>query len=162
MSIETVKHYFEQHGRMKDILEFNDSSATVEQAANVLNVIPARIAKTLSFHAVEQHALLVVTAGDAKVDNSKFKQQFGLKAKMLDAESVVSYTGHPIGGVCPFALAQPIPVFLDISLQRFSTIYPACGSANSAIELSCEELEKYAQATAWVDVCKAWNDTQEQ
>lgn len=160
MSIQSVKAYFETQGRLNDVLEFTESSATVEQAAQVLNVIPARIAKTLSFHSTDHEALLVVAAGDAKIDNSKFKQQFGLKAKMLDIETVAVLTGHPVGGVCPFGLANELPVFLDVSLKRFTTIFPACGSANSAIELTCDELEQYAASNAWVDVCKAWNETE--
>lgn len=161
MSIQTVKQFFEQQGRMKDVLEFDSSSATVQEAANVLKVIPARIAKTLSFQDLEDSALLVVAAGDAKIDNSKFKQQFGIKAKMLAADVVVEQTGHPVGGVCPFALANELPVYLDISLKRFASVFPACGSANSAIELTCDELENYAQAVAWVNVCKSWNETEE-
>lgn len=160
MSIQSVKTYFEKEGRLEDVLEFNESSATVEQAAQVLNVIPARIAKTLSFHSLDHDALLVVAAGDAKVDNSKFKKQFGLKAKMLDIETVATLTGHPVGGVCPFGLKTDIPVFLDLSLKRFTTIFPACGSANSAIELTCDELQHYSNAKAWVDVCKAWNEAE--
>ncbi|MER1957124.1 MAG: YbaK/EbsC family protein [Solibacillus sp.] len=160
MSIQEVKAYFENQGRLVDVLEFNESSATVEQAAQVLQVIPARIAKTLSFHDAENGAILLVAAGDAKIDNSRFKQQFGFKAKMLDLESVVTLTGHPVGGVCPFALASDLPVFLDVSLKRFTTVFPACGSANSAIELTCDELEQYAATTTWVNVCKAWNESE--
>lgn len=159
MSIQSVKAYFEQQGRLADVLEFNESSATVEQAAQVLNVIPARIAKTLSFQNADG-ALLIVAAGDAKIDNSRFKQQFGFKAKMLDVETVATLTGHPVGGVCPFALASDVPVFLDVSLKRFKTVFPACGSANSAIELTCDELEQYAMTTTWVNVCKAWNESE--
>ncbi|WP_274309841.1 YbaK/EbsC family protein [Solibacillus daqui] len=161
MSIQSVKAYFETQGRLQDVLEFTESSATVEQAANVLNVIPARIAKTLSFHSSDDKGLLVVAAGDAKIDNSKFKQQFGLKAKMLDFETVAVLTGHPVGGVCPFALENDLSVFLDVSLKRFTTVFPACGSANSAIELTCDELERYTVASTWVDVCKAWQETED-
>ena len=160
MSIQSVKAYFEQQGRLVDVLEFNESSATVEQAAKVLHVIPARIAKTLSFQSEDHGTLLVVAAGDAKVDNSRFKQQFGFKAKMLDVETVATLTGHPVGGVCPFALASDLPVFLDVSLKRFKTVFPACGSANSAIELTCDELEQYASTTTWINVCKAWNESE--
>ena len=160
MSIQAVKAYFEKQGRLADVREFNESSATVEQAAQVLQVIPARIAKTLSFHDAEHGAMLLVAAGDAKIDNSRFKQQFGFKAKMLDVETVATLTGHPVGGVCPFALTSALPVFLDVSLKRFTTIFPACGSANSAIELTCDELEQYAMTTTWVNVCKAWNESE--
>lgn len=160
MSIQSVKAYFEKQGRLAGVLEFNESSATVEQAAQVLHVIPARIAKTLSFHSEDHGALLIVAAGDAKIDNSRFKQQFGFKAKMLDIETVATLTGHPVGGVCPFALASDLPVFLDISLKRFTTVFPACGSANSAIELTCDELEQYASTTTWVNVCKTWDESE--
>jgi prolyl-tRNA editing enzyme YbaK/EbsC (Cys-tRNA(Pro) deacylase) len=158
MSFQSVKQYFDQHGRGQDILQFDSSSATVAEAAAVLNVIPARIAKTLSFQGDAEQPILVVAAGDAKIDNAKFKKQFKVKAKMLNPVSVVEQTGHPVGGVCPFALTNNLPVYLDISLQRFDTIFPACGSANSAIQLSCQELENYSNAIAWVDVCKAWNE----
>lgn len=157
MSFQTVKQFFDEQGRGQDVLQHESSSATVLEAANVLNVIPARIAKTLSFHGAES-AFLVVAAGDAKIDNAAFKQRFGLKAKMLDVESVIKLTGHPVGGVCPFALKQDMPVYLDISMQRFSTVFPACGSTNSAIELTCEELERYSYAVKWVDVCKGWQE----
>ena len=156
MTLAAVKEHFKKFEREDSILEYEGSSATVQEAADVLGVIPARIAKTLSFKGADNSALLVVTAGDAKIDNTKFRAQFGLKARMLDAESVVEHTGHMIGGVCPFGLVQNLPVYLDQSLKRFTTIFPACGSANSAIELTCEELEIYAHATAWVDVCKGW------
>lgn len=158
VTLATVIEHFKQFEREQEILQFDSSSATVQQAADVLGVIPARIAKTLSFHGVEDAGILVVAAGDAKIDNPKFKQQFGVKAKMLDAEGVFEKTGHMVGGVCPFGLASAIPVYLDISMKRFETVFPACGSANSAIELTCEELEKYSFATHWVDVCKAWQE----
>jgi prolyl-tRNA editing enzyme YbaK/EbsC (Cys-tRNA(Pro) deacylase) len=157
MSLQSVKQYLEQFNRQQDILLFDSSSATVTEAANVLNVIPARIAKTLSFQTVSQ-PILVVAAGDTKIDNAKFKQQFQVKAKMLEVSSVIEQTGHPVGGVCPFGLANDLPVFLDVSLKRFTTIFPACGSANSAIELTCQELEQYSKAKAWVDVCKGWEE----
>lgn len=158
MAIELVREYFKKWGREEDVLEFNTSSATVELAAQALNVDPARIAKTLSFKS-EDGAILVVAAGDAKIDNSKFKGQFGFKAKMLTPEEVYKFTGHEIGGVCPFGLNSRIPVYLDISLKRFKTVFPACGSSNSAIELTCQELEKYSMNEEWVDVCKAWGKT---
>lgn len=159
MSIQSVKQHFKQLNFEEHILEYEESSATVEQAANVLGVIPARIAKTLSFQAAKEGAILVVAAGDAKIDNAKFKATFETKAKMLSADEVVSYTGHQIGGVCPFGLATDIPVFLDISLKRFDSVFPACGSANSAIELTCEQLEQFSYAKGWVDACKAWDES---
>ena len=158
MALQQVLEFFEERGRKEDVLQYDQSSATVLEAAAALNVKPERIAKSLSLQSKTGEALLVVTAGDAKIDNAKFKQQFQVKAKMLDAESVVHMTGHPVGGVCPFALATPLPVYLDVSLKRFTTVFPACGSINSAIELTCDELEQYSQASSWVDVCKAWNE----
>ncbi len=155
MAIQQVKEFFQQFDLADKVLEFETSSATVELAAQALKVIPARIAKTLSFKQ-EESCLLVVAAGDAKIDNAKFKTKFGLKAKMLAAEEVDSLVGHAVGGVCPFAIKQGVPVYLDISMQRFDTIFPACGSSNSAIELNCDDLFKYAGAIEWVDVCKNW------
>ena len=157
MSIEKVRQYFQPLGREQDILEFETSSATVELAAQAAGVIPARIAKTLSF-LVDEGCVLIVTAGDAKIDNSKFKAMFHTKAKMLSPEQVYSFTGHAVGGVCPFAVNEGVKVYLDASLKRFETVFPACGSANSAIELTLAELEKYSGALAWVDVCKGWAD----
>lgn len=152
MSIEKVKEYFKQFNRENDILELEQSSATVELAAQALGVEPARIAKTLSFK-TENGAILVVTAGDKRINNKKFKQTFSLKAKMLTPDEVFEYTGHKIGGVCPFGLPDKnIKVYLDESLKRFKTVYPACGSGNSAIELSMNELEKFSNFTEWVDV----------
>jgi prolyl-tRNA editing enzyme YbaK/EbsC (Cys-tRNA(Pro) deacylase) len=157
VAIELVKEYFKKYGRAADILEFTVSSATVELAANALNVIPARIAKSLSFKS-DNGCILVVTAGDAKVDNQKFKQEFGCKAKMLSPEEVLDLTGHAVGGVCPFGIEnKAVAVYLDISVKRFDTVFPACGSSNSAIELNCEELYQFAGVTRWVDVCKDWN-----
>lgn len=155
MGINEVKAYFEPFGLSEKVLQFSISSATVMLAAEALNTEPKRIAKTLSF-AYNDSALLIVTAGDSKVDNSKFKQQFGIKARMLSLDEALSFTGHPVGGVCPFALKRPLTVALDISMKRFDTVFPACGSANSAIELTLAELEKFAQTTLWVDVCKDW------
>lgn len=157
MAIERVREYLKEWGRENDILEFDTSSATVEMASNALGVEPCRIAKTLSFK-TDTSALLIVTAGDAKIDNSKFKAEFSIKAKMLSPEEVLEYTGHAIGGVCPFGLSQNIEVYLDISLQRFETVYPACGSSNSAIQLTCNELEQYSKAVKWIDVCKGWQE----
>lgn len=155
MSITKVKEYFKSHNREGDVLELQESSATVELAAAALHVEPARIAKTLSFHGSEEGGcILVVTAGDCKIDNSKYKKFFGFKAKMLSAEEVSLLTGHQIGGVCPFANPEPVITYLDESLRRFDTVFPACGSANSAIELTCEELFLYSHAREWIDVCK--------
>lgn len=155
MAIDKVREYLKKWGRDIDIQEFETSSATVEMASIALGVEPCRIAKTLSFQ-MNIGALLIVAAGDAKIDNSKFKGEFNMKAKMLSPEEVLSFTGHAVGGVCPFALVKEVPVFLDISLKRFETVYPACGSSNSAIRLTCEELEEYASCERWVDVCKEW------
>ena len=158
MSLQSVREHLRKFDREKDILEYDQSSATVEQAAIALNVIAARIAKTLSFKDKEGNAFLVVTAGDAKIDNRKFREQFEVKAKMLSAEEVVEQTGHVIGGVCPFGLANNLPVYLDISMKRFKSVFPACGSINSAIELTCEELMEYSGAISWVDVSKGWDE----
>ncbi len=155
MSIEIVRSYFRPLGREQDILEFDVSSATVELAAQAVGVIPARIAKTLSF-LVDDGCVLVVAAGDAKINNAKFKAQFHTKAKMLTPEQVQQLTGHAIGGVCPFGNPEGVRTYLDVSLQRFDTVFPAAGSSNSAIELTCGELEQYSNSLGWVDVCKAW------
>ena len=157
MSIQRVKEYFCTLGMEKRVWEFETSSATVELAAETLGVRPARIAKTLSF-ALGEGCVLVVAAGDARVDNRKFKDQFGTKAKMLAYDEVERLTGSEVGGVCPFALPKPTPVYLDGSLKRFATVFPACGSTNSAIELTCEELFRVSNAVAWVDVCKDWEE----
>ena len=155
MSIEIVREYLKQFQADERIMEFETSSATVELAAEAVGCIPARIAKTLSFY-TEDGCLLIVTAGDAKIDNSKFKQFFGRKAKMLSAEDVTAMTNHAIVGVCPFGVPDSVPVYLDKSMQRFETVFPACGSSNSAIELDCDTLFQYARAKEWVDVCKGW------
>lgn len=156
MSIEAVRSYFRPLGREQDILEFPVSSATVELAAQAVGVIPARIAKTLSF-SVEGGCVLIVCAGDAKIDNSKFKAMFHCKAKMLTADEVLDFTGHAVGGVCPFGIDNPsVTTYLDVSLRRFDTVYPAAGSSNSAIQLTCDELAEYARSAGWVDVCKNW------
>ena len=155
MSIDKVRAYFHPLGREQDILEFPVSSATVELAAQAVGVIPARIAKTLSF-LVEDSCVLIVCAGDARVDNKKFKALFHTKAKMLSQEQVSQFTGHAIGGVCPFANPEGVQTYLDVSLQRFDTVFPAAGSSNSAIELTCEELDGYSHSCGWVDVCKGW------
>lgn len=155
MSIERVRAYFKEYGIEDRILEFDVSSATVELAAAALHCEPQRIAKTLSF-LLEDHAILIVTAGDAKIDNSKYKAKFGKKAKMLSFEEVETFIGHAVGGVCPFAIKEGVKVYLDVSLKRFETVFPACGSANSAIELTPLELEKYSPYLEWVDVCKGY------
>ncbi len=152
MSIQTVRPFLAAFGREGDIREFPVSSATVELAAQALGVEGARIAKTLSF-ADGEGCLVVVAAGDTKIDNAKFKQTFGFKASMLPVDRVAELTGHAVGGVCPFALPAAVRVFLDTSLRRFATVFPAAGSANSAIELTCDELEQYSGGV-WVDVCK--------
>ncbi len=157
MSIEKVRAFFAQRGREGDILEFDVSSATVELAAQAVGCAPERIAKTLSF-ALNEGCVLVVCAGDAKIDNGKFKAQFHTKAKMLPPDQVVDFTGHAIGGVCPFAIENPaVETFLDASLKRFTIVYPAAGSSNSAIELTLPELEELSGAKGWVDVCKNWD-----
>lgn len=159
MAIDKVREYLKQWSRDKDILEFEASSATVEMASNALGVEPCRIAKTLTFK-TEDSAMLLVAAGDAKVDNGKFKLEFGMKAKMLTPEEALEFTGHAVGGICPFGLKQDLPVYLDISMKRFDTVFPACGSSNSAIRLTCDELEQYANSRKWVDACKDWQDGQ--
>lgn len=154
MSIKKVKEYFKQYNMDDKILEFPVSSATVELAAQALNTEGCRIAKTLSFM-VGDSPILIVTAGDAKIDNKKYKAFFGAKAKMISFEEVEEKIGHAVGGVCPFAINDGVKVYLDESLKRFETIFPACGSSNSAIELTPEELEKYSCSfVEWVDVCK--------
>jgi prolyl-tRNA editing enzyme YbaK/EbsC (Cys-tRNA(Pro) deacylase) len=157
MAIDKVREHLMKWGRDKDILEFETSSATVELAAQTLGIEQERIAKTISLKNGEG-AMLIVAAGDTKIDNSKFKAEFGFKAKMLTPEEALEFTGHAIGGVCPFGLKNNIPVFLDESLRRFDTVYPACGSSNSAIKLTSEELEQYSQSRKWVEVCKLRNE----
>ena len=153
MAIEKVREYFKKLGIEERIQEFDASSATVALAAKAVNCEESRIAKTLSFH-VGDKVILVVTAGDVKIDNPKYKAQFGAKAKMLSFDEAESLIGHAVGGVCPFAVNEGVDTYLDISLQRFETVFPACGSSNSAIELSMKELEEYSQYISWVDVCK--------
>ena len=155
MSIEKVKIYFKKYGMEENIQEFAVSSATVELAAAALHCAPQRIAKTLSFM-VDGHAVLIVAAGDAKIDNHKYKVQFGTKAKMLSPQEVELMVGHAVGGVCPFAVNEGVTVYLDVSLKRFETVFPACGSANSAIELTIPKLEEYSGFVKWVDVCKGY------
>lgn len=153
MSIESVKEYLSKWEKDQDVLEFSVSSATVALAAEALHVNPGQIAKSLSF-VKEDGCILVVAAGDVKIDNSKYKKTFGIKAKMLSPDQVLEKTGHAVGGVCPFALPGGVDVYLDQSLKDYETLYPACGSSNSAIPLTREELEKYSNSCGWVDVCK--------
>ena len=153
MSIETGRAYFRALGIEDRVREFEVSSATVELAALALGVEGARIAKTLSFK-TEDGCMLILAAGDARIDNRKFKDFFHMKAKMLSADEVLTLVGHPVGGVCPFAINEGIPVYLDESLKRFVTVFPAVGSASSAIELNLDELYEYSRAKQWIDVCK--------
>ena len=153
MSIEKVKAYFATFGMENRILEFPVSSATVELAAQALNCEPCRIAKTLSFMVGEQ-PILIVAAGDCRIDNRKFKETFAAKAKMMTAEELDRFTGLQFGGVCPFGIPENVTIYLDESLRRFETVYPACGSSNSAIELTLPELEQFSHAKAWVNVGK--------
>ena len=160
MSIQAVREYFKTFQMAERILEFPVSSATVELAAQALNCAPERIAKTLSFK-VNDAPILIVTAGDAKVDNSKFKGRFHTKAKMLTPDEAVELVGHAVGGVCPFAVKEQVTVYLDESLKRFETVFPACGSSNSAIELTIPELEQYSGSIQWLNVCKGWQENQD-
>lgn len=152
--IEKVREYFKQFSIENRIIEFNQSSATVELASKALNCEPNRIAKTLSFY-LNDSAILIVMAGNYKIDNSKFKAKFNTKAKMLTFEDAEKLIGHAVGGVCPFGINAGIKVYLDLSLKNFETVFPACGSSNSAIELTIEELEKYSKFSEWIDVSKA-------
>lgn len=157
MSIEKVREYFKNFGIENRILEFDVSSATVELAAQALGCEGCRIAKTISFM-VDGGAVLIVCAGDAKIDNAKYKAYFGTKAKMLSYEEASELIGHAVGGICPFATNEGVKIYLDESLKRFETVFPACGSSNSAIELTIPELEKYSSYIDWIDVCKAWQE----
>ena len=159
MSVERVKHYLKEYGLDNNVKEFAESSATVELAAQAAGVIPAKIAKTISFKTGE-NAVLIVAAGDAKIDNKKYKEQFGVKVKMLTPEEVIAYTGHAVGGVCPFAIPENnVKTYLDTSMKRFDTVLPAAGSANSCVVVTLQELEKASKAVGWVDVCKLPEDT---
>ena len=156
MSIETCRAYFRALGLEDRIREFDVSSATVELAARAVGCEAARIGKTLSF-AVDGGCVLIVCAGDAKIDNSKYKAQFHCKATMLTPDQVLEYTGHAVGGVCPFAIEHPgVTAYLDVSLRRFDTVFPAAGSDSSAVELTCDELARCAHSAGWIDVCKNW------
>ena len=157
MAIERVREYLKQWNAQDRIQEFEVSSATVELAAQALHCEGKRIAKTLSFYQGEE-CVLIVAAGDAKVDNAKYKARFGMKAKMIPAAEVEEKIGHAVGGVCPFAVNDGVKIYLDESLKRFATVFPACGSSNSAIELTIPELMAYADTDAWIDVCKGWQE----
>lgn len=153
MAIGKVREYFKQYGIEDRVLEFEVSSATVALAAQALNCEPDRIAKTLSFK-VDEDCILIVTAGGAKIDNAKYKAQFHTKAKMLTPEEAVTLVGHAVGGVCPFGVNEGVTTYLDVSLKAYQTVFPACGSGNSAIELTIDELENYSNSKGWIDVCK--------
>lgn len=155
MSIDNVRKYLTRFNREKDILEFPVSSATVQLAAEALNVIPARITKTLALKDGDG-CMVIAVAGDGKIDNKKFKTEFGFKAKMLSPKETLEMTGHAVGGVCPFALPEGVKAYCDISMKRFDTVFPACGSSNSAIEVTCDELFEYSNAVKWIDICKDW------
>jgi prolyl-tRNA editing enzyme YbaK/EbsC (Cys-tRNA(Pro) deacylase) len=153
MSIEQVREYFRRWNREGDIIEMETSTATVLQAAESLGVVPARIAKSISLRHGEGAAVIVI-AGDVKLDNHKYKDRFGVKVKMLSPPEALELTGHAVGGICPFALPAGVAVYLDTSLKRFETVFPACGSGNSAIELNLAELDEYSLNTEWIDVCR--------
>jgi len=157
MSVERVRNYLKKWHLEDRIIEFNTSSATVELAAQALNCIPAKIAKSIALQKGDS-CVLIVTAGDSKIDNAKFKGYFGLKAKMLSPADVKAHLGYEVGGVCPFDIPEGIEVYLDISLKRFDKVFPACGSSNSVIGLTCQELFNCSAALAWVDLCKGWQD----
>ncbi|MFJ3387902.1 MULTISPECIES: YbaK/EbsC family protein [unclassified Lysinibacillus] len=157
MAIEKVREHLAQWNVQHKIQELNESSATVELAAQALGCEPERIAKSLSF-LVNDGAILIVAAGDAKVDNAKFKAAFGTKAKMLGKDEVLEKIGHDVGGVCPFGVNEGVAIYLDESLKRFTTVFPACGSSSSAIELTISELEIYTPYQEWINVCKGWNE----
>lgn len=156
MSIETVRRHLMKWNAHNRIMEFDTSSATVELAALAVNCEPERIAKTLAFK-VGDRPVLIVTAGDAKISNPKYKERFKSKPKMLSPDELPKLIGHEIGGVCPFGVNEGVDIYLDVSLKRFNTVFPACGSSNSAIEVTLDELEKFSNYKEWVDVCKDWN-----
>ena len=160
MSVQRARQHLEKLGMQDRVREFEVSSATVELAALALGVEGKRIAKTLSLW-LDDKVILLVTAGDAKIDNAKYRSRFGKKARMLSFEEVEPAVGHGVGGVCPFGINEGIDVYLDVSLKRFETVFPACGSDNSAVRLTPEELERCAGAKDWVDVCKGWQPEQD-
>ena len=157
MSTQKFRDYLKKFNLEDRVMEFDVSSATVELAAEAVGVEPARIAKSMSFKN-DEGAVLVVTAGDTKIDNRKFKDFFHKKATMLSAEEALKFTGYAVGGVCPFDNPEGLPVYLDVSMKRFETVFPAAGTANSAVKLTCEELEKTSKAIQWIDVCKGWEN----
>lgn len=159
MSIEAVRAYLKELSLDDRISEFEVSSATVELAAIALGTEGARIAKTISLHNKDGGCILIVTAGDTKIDNQKFKSRFGFKPRMLSPDEAIEFTGHAVGGVCPFALPEGVPVYLDNSLKRFDTVYPAAGSSSSAVRLSCDELFYASRAQGWEDLCKQRENT---
>ena len=157
MSLESVRKYFSRFGIQNRIQELPESSATVDLAAHALGCEGKRIAKTLSFW-VREKPILIVMAGDAKIDNHKYKHFFGVKSKMMTPNEVESVVGHAVGGVCPFGINDGVSVYMDVSLKRFTTVFPACGSGNSAIELSIDEMQKYSNCVEWIDICKSWQN----
>lgn len=159
MSLELAKQQLTQFGLADRIMQFTVSSATVELAAQAVGCEPAHIAKSLTFEGKDE-TILIVTAGDAKIDNQKFKAQFGRKAKMLSADEVEQRVGHGVGGVCPFGVQEGVKIYTDISLKRFQTVYPAAGTPASAVRLTCDELFQAAKSQDWIDVCKGWQPTQ--
>lgn len=160
MSLDVVKEYFKKFNMEDRVKVLEESSATVDLAAKALNCKPERIAKSLSFKDKEGKCILIVVAGDAKVDNAKYKSMFKIKAKMLTPEEAIELIGHEVGGICPFGIKDGVSVYTDISLKRFETVFPACGSSNSVIELNLEELFKYSNSIEWIDVCKGWQETE--
>lgn len=160
MSIERAREALARFGAAERIREFEVSSATVALAAEAIGCEPARIAKTLSYKLADDRVILIVTAGDTRVDNKLYRARFGCKAKMLTPEEAVERVGHAVGGVCPFGVNEGVEIWLDVSMRRFATVYPACGSSNSCVELSCDELEIFSGAAGWVDVCSGWEKPQ--
>ena len=154
MSVDSVKNHLAQFGLDDRVMEFDVSSATVELAAAALGTEGSRIAKSITLYNKDNKCLMLITAGDVKIDNAKFKARFGFKARMMSHEDALSATGHAVGGICPFALPDGVSVYLDVSMNRFDTVYPAAGSASSAVRLSCDELATASRALEWVDVCK--------
>ncbi len=153
MSLTNAREHLKKYGLENNIMEFESSSATVKEAAQTIHCEEEQIAKTLSF-LVNKEPILIVIPGDKKIDNAKFKAQFNTRAQMIPYDDVEKLTGHAVGGVCPFGIKENVTVYLDNSLKRFKTIYPACGSSNSAIKLNLQELEQASNYKSWVDVCK--------
>ena len=157
MGIDKVRAHLKKWGKDGAIREYDTSFVSAEQAAPIIGCEPERIAKTIALKSGDG-AILLVVSGDAKTDNGKFKREFGFRPTMLTPAETVELTGHPVGGICPYGLANAIPVYLDKSLKRFKSVFPGCGSINTAIELTCDELEEYSGSEKWVDVCKNWNE----